>query len=726
MATERLVIAVNERGARVVKRNLADVGKGAKQAEGGVKLLRRALGALVTVALVRSLINTADAFTNIQNRIRLVTTGTAELNAVTDKLLAISQRTRSDLIGNVELFNRLTLATKDLGTSQEEILQFTESLNQAIKISGASATEASAGIIQLSQGLASGTLRGDELRSVLEQLPAVADVISKSLGITRGELRIFGSEGKINAEIVLKAFREAREELAERFLRTVGTTAEEMIKLKNVVIVAFGRFVDAAGTTRALGSAINSVTNFVFDAIPAFLTFGRALSGTLNPSDEMTAGMQLFASAIIIVTGALVQLTNFILTSVKTAFASLGNLLGGLAAAVVLALKGEFELAGQTIADAFGDSRDIIITNVLDLREELISETTDSIEAIAQVWSTGARIIQDKISEAVAPKERKAGKAAKVDPAITKLIQSQQELLDELLLQETALVEAAATGEDYNIVLENMETNAIAAATGQKGLAFDIIETREELRRLREESANMEFIDSLQLQNDALQEAIKSGRDFNVIMDEFLLRQQFIGDAKGLQKALDLGEANALLREQLQDSQDAITDFLRRARENAQDILGGALKDAFSGGIEEIPAKFANVLADLAAQFFASEIFKALGNLGGGDGGGGFLSALGGFFGGNFQGGGQFQVPGSGGPDSVPTLMNLSPRETVTVTPPGQMPEGAAPIVNVPPAQVIVVDSDEKARALINGSEGEQATLTHIRNNPDTVRGISA
>ena len=254
--TERIDIVVQERGARTVKRSLSDVGNSADKAERQVNNLRNAIYAVGGVAAITGLVRLADQFTTIQNRLKTVTTSTAQLGVVTDRLLTISNQTRSSFESTAELYARVGLAAKDLGVSQQQVLDFTKSLNQAVILSGASAQEASAGIIQLSQGLASGTLRGDELRSVLEQLPAVADVIAKSLGVTRGELRLLGQEGKITADIVLKAFEEARTELDERFAKTVPTVAQSFQIFQNQLIVTIGKFNEASGASQALSKLI--------------------------------------------------------------------------------------------------------------------------------------------------------------------------------------------------------------------------------------------------------------------------------------------------------------------------------------------------------------------------------------------------------------------------------------------------------------------------------------
>lgn len=252
IASERINIIVSERGSRVVKRRLRGIGTTATASSQGVNLLKTALGAIGGALVLRKLVQTADAFTLIQNRLKLVTTGTENLADVTQQLLDISNRTRTAFQENADLYNRVAIATKELGVEQKQLLQFTESLNQAVILSGASATEAAAGLIQLGQGLGSGALRGDELRSVLEQLPVVADVIAKELGVTRGELRKMGQDGAITADIILRAFKNAREELGERFGLTVSTTGQALVVLSNHVTAAVGRWNELVGATKRL------------------------------------------------------------------------------------------------------------------------------------------------------------------------------------------------------------------------------------------------------------------------------------------------------------------------------------------------------------------------------------------------------------------------------------------------------------------------------------------
>lgn len=256
MATERIDIIVSEKGSRVVRKNVEGIGDGARKSASGVDFLKRALAGLGLAALAREALQTLDAYTNLQNRLRSTGLEGKNLTGVYQALLKVANETRSSVEGSVELYSRLALSSKELGVSQQQLIQFTKSLNQAIILSGASATEAQAGLIQLSQGMASGTLRGDELRSVLEQLPAVADVIAKKLGVTRGELRKMGEDGKITAKTIVSAFEASREELEQRFGKTVPTLSQSFQVLKNNIVDMFGRFDQATGLSEKLSKAL--------------------------------------------------------------------------------------------------------------------------------------------------------------------------------------------------------------------------------------------------------------------------------------------------------------------------------------------------------------------------------------------------------------------------------------------------------------------------------------
>ncbi len=369
MATEFITIKVSETGARVVKRELDGIGRTATKTQGAVKLLGRALGAIGAAAIVRGAIKLADTFTNLQNRIRTVTTGQAQLAAVTDRLFAISNKTRSSFQATTEVYARTALAVKDLGISQDETLNFTESLNQAVLLSGASATEANAAMIQLSQGLASGTLRGDELRSVLEQLPVVADVIAKGMGVTRGELRALGKEGKISADVVLNSFKLAREELTEKFAKSVPTVGQAFQVFNNQVIRFIGELDSGLGITSSFAKAIIFLGNnvetlarifgaaaiaigikFAAEAIPAAIRAIRLLTLAIaaNPLGALLTALTVGISLLISFSDQIMLSGDGITTLADLFVATFDTIVEGLQAMLDI-----FEPAFQQIAAFF-------------------------------------------------------------------------------------------------------------------------------------------------------------------------------------------------------------------------------------------------------------------------------------------------------------------------------------------------------------------------------------
>jgi len=288
MATETIDIIVRENGARVVKRNLEEIGAVAERSVRGLRLLQNALFVLGGAGLLAGLTRMLDTLTNFENRLVLVTKSTQELNAVQEELFNISNRTRSNFESTAEIYTRVALAVRELGLSQKDTLNFTETLNQATILSGASSREASAALIQLSQGLASGRLNGDELRSVLEQLPFVADVIAQQLGVTRGELRKLGSDGKITTDIIINAFRNAREEIAGKFAQTVPTISQAFSVLRTEALRLLDAFDDSTGASEAVARAIialsNSLNVLVGAVIAAIAAFAGWKIGTLVSS----------------------------------------------------------------------------------------------------------------------------------------------------------------------------------------------------------------------------------------------------------------------------------------------------------------------------------------------------------------------------------------------------------------------------------------------------------
>ena len=205
---------------------------------------------LVTVAssvVIKQFLDLSNAYQNLQNRLKLVTSSTQELAFVQERLFEVAQRTRGGFEETVELYQKLALQAKNLSLRQQDLVQITENVNKVIAIAGVGSAQASAGILQLSQAFASGRLQGDEFRSISENIPPLLDIFAKQLGVTRGELKELGSEGKITSDVIATALLNNTEKLNSQFGQLSPTIGQATVTVGNSILNLAGRFNEASG-----------------------------------------------------------------------------------------------------------------------------------------------------------------------------------------------------------------------------------------------------------------------------------------------------------------------------------------------------------------------------------------------------------------------------------------------------------------------------------------------
>ena len=215
----------------------------------------RVFGAYAIYQTIKTTVDLADTYTLMTNRLNTVTKSAEELAYVQERLQRTAAEARIPLREVNELYARMAFSLKNAGVSTNEVLEFTDNLSKSVVISGAAASEAAGALRQLSQGLASGTLRGQELNSVMEQLPILADLIATKMGVTIGELRKLGEEGKINGRAVFEAIIGASEELDAKFAKTMPTVGQNITLLGNRLLEFVGLAGQATGATSGLAGA---------------------------------------------------------------------------------------------------------------------------------------------------------------------------------------------------------------------------------------------------------------------------------------------------------------------------------------------------------------------------------------------------------------------------------------------------------------------------------------
>ncbi|HDR1500600.1 TPA: tape measure protein, partial [Pasteurella multocida] len=218
------------------------------------------IGINIGASGIQSLFNTADAYNNYEARIRLVSRSNKEAQGTFRELMQVANDTGQLFEATAELYTRV-YRSMGSNANNAEILQFTKTIQQALVVSGAGAQEAKAALIQLSQGLASGTLRGEEFNSVAEQAPVILEILQKSLGKTRGELRKMAEDGKLTPQLILAATKEAQEQIQAQYDQMPKTISRAVNELSNAWLQFIGQADNASSASSLIASSISALAS---------------------------------------------------------------------------------------------------------------------------------------------------------------------------------------------------------------------------------------------------------------------------------------------------------------------------------------------------------------------------------------------------------------------------------------------------------------------------------
>lgn len=206
--------------------------------------LKGLVSAYASLQGAKKLLDLSDTISSTTARLEMMNDGlqtTAELNQM---IFDSAQRSRGAYLETANFVAKLGNLAGDAFSSNQEIIAFAEQINKQITLSGASSTEASAAIYQLTQALSAGALRGEELNSVMEQTPMIAKTIANYLGVSTGEMRELASEGKITADVVKNAMFAAADETNAKFAQMPVTWSQVFTQAKNMAIQALQPILD--------------------------------------------------------------------------------------------------------------------------------------------------------------------------------------------------------------------------------------------------------------------------------------------------------------------------------------------------------------------------------------------------------------------------------------------------------------------------------------------------
>ncbi|HHA1213862.1 TPA: tape measure protein [Enterobacter hormaechei subsp. xiangfangensis] len=241
--------------------------------------LSRVATSLMAILSVQQVSQYADAWTTLNNKLANALRPSEQLVDVTERVFNITQQTRGSLDATASLYARLERATREYGTSADDLAKLTTIINQGFVVSGATAQEAENAIIQLSQGLASGALRGEEFNSVNEQGNRIIVALADSMGVSIGQMRQMAAAGKLTTDVVVNGLLSQGTAIGNEFANTTTTISQALQVAGNNITKFFGENSTVKTGTAIFNDAVISVSENI-GALSAILTAAAAVMGS--------------------------------------------------------------------------------------------------------------------------------------------------------------------------------------------------------------------------------------------------------------------------------------------------------------------------------------------------------------------------------------------------------------------------------------------------------------
>ncbi|KPQ06200.1 MAG: Lambda phage tail tape-measure protein [Rhodobacteraceae bacterium HLUCCA12] len=350
MSEKRVSVRLRAEGGGQVRAEFEGVGHSGERAyrrigeraEWTGRILRRVMGFLAAGISLQQLNSMTQSYTQIGNALRVTGVAAEDVSDGIARLGAIAQRTRSPLEAMAQLFQRVSMASTELGANQAQILRFTENIGLALAQQGGSAEQASGALLQLSQALGSGTVRAEEFNSILEGAFPIAQAAARGIDEAGGSvarLRQLVIDGEVSSERFFAAILSQTEELERTFAETDPTISQAFGNMRTAMVLYLGETDRALGASAALASGILLLADNIDILVSGAIGLGIVVTGRWLISLGALRALMVAVNATFAVTGGLLT----------------GGVAGGLAAAAnatlawraaLVALRGALILTG--------------------------------------------------------------------------------------------------------------------------------------------------------------------------------------------------------------------------------------------------------------------------------------------------------------------------------------------------------------------------------------------
>ncbi len=373
-------------------------------ARGAAYALGVAVGAVYSLSKAGQL---GDEYTGAASKIRGMTDDVERQKRLQDQLFASAQDTATGYGDVVGLYQQVGKAAQANGRSLEQAAVIVDTINKGIKASGAPAEGANQALRQLAQALGSGKLRGEEFNSVIEQAPFLLDIVGKSLGKTRGDLRKMAEGGQLTAKVVLRAFEQQKGAVDEAFAKRIPQVGDLFVRLRNTISKELAGIFQNPEVANGLVTVFGSLTSVLVGLVRVLGTVGAFMASS-------PAAFALVVAVVGALTGAFIGLKVAALAAAVAEIAAATPLLGMyvvigaiVVAVIALAIVFRRQLGGAArwVGERFSDLWSLIKRGAAATWGVLKSAAGFVVEAFngAYNWLAGkVKWLVDKIETAIA------------------------------------------------------------------------------------------------------------------------------------------------------------------------------------------------------------------------------------------------------------------------------------------------------------------------------------
>lgn len=205
-------------------------------------LLGKVKGIVATLAAgagIKALLGLSDKLTSTTARLNFLVDDGGSVEALEQKIMASAQRSRSAYLDTASAIASMGSNAGRAFSNNDELIGFMELINKSFVIGGATAEDQAAAMLQLTQAMAAGALRGEELNSILENAPGIARAIESYMGIAEGSIKQYAEQGLITAEVVKNAMFASADEINAKFESMPLTWGQIATKMQNTALAAF-------------------------------------------------------------------------------------------------------------------------------------------------------------------------------------------------------------------------------------------------------------------------------------------------------------------------------------------------------------------------------------------------------------------------------------------------------------------------------------------------------